>query len=367
MNKKAFIATEQSYYDKLGLKKEVEPWEDGLRTNGKEGSFEWWYFDAEFEDGTKVVPIFYTKRMFDLKGPSNPSVSFEVTFPDGRKIEKLTSLGAGTEIDASKDKCDVKIGESSAKYVDGKYEVHYVDREDDIEYHCIMTPKSPMWRPGTGIHYMGKHQEHYYAWVAPMPTADVEAELHYKGETYKYHGNGYHDHDWGDIAMNEIFNHWYWCRAKLGPYTIVTSDIIAEKAYDYGRIVHFLAIKDDKIIAEDGNKVTVKREDTVIHPVTKKFVDNKLIFTYEDDEKTITFECDRERDMAASSLLDSADLPPAKLALAKKMGINPTYMRIIGTAKLTIDNKGGETEHYEKEALWEQMFFGSNRDPIIGE
>ena len=93
MSKKAFIASEQSYYDKLGLKKNVEPWEDALRTDGKEGSFEWWYFDAEYTNGTKVVAIFYTKKLFDIAGPANPSISFEVTFPDGKQIQKLTSLG----------------------------------------------------------------------------------------------------------------------------------------------------------------------------------------------------------------------------------------------------------------------------------
>ncbi len=367
MSKKAFIASEQSYYDKLGLKKNVEPWEDALRTDGKEGSFEWWYFDAEYTNGTKVVAIFYTKKLFDIAGPANPSISFEVTFPDGRQIQKLTSLGEGIVIDASKEKCDLRIGDSSVKFVDGKYELHYVDHEDGVDYRCVMTPKCPMWRPGTGMHYMGEHQEHSYAWLVPLPTADVEGELRVKGEIYQLHGSGYHDHDWGDIAMNEIFNHWYWCRASIGPYTIVTSDIIAEKAYDYSRMIHFLAVKGDKIIADDSSKVVVKRENTVIHPETGKFIDNKISFIYTDDEQTVTLECNREKDMFVAKLLDFVDMTPEMRAATQQMGINPTYMRMIGTSKIIVEKKNGETESYEKEALWEQMFFGGNRDAIIGE
>ena len=35
------------HYQKMGLKKgEVEIWEDGLRTDGSKGSYEWWYFDS---------------------------------------------------------------------------------------------------------------------------------------------------------------------------------------------------------------------------------------------------------------------------------------------------------------------------------
>ena len=33
----------------------VQKWEDGLRTSGKNGELEWWYFDAKFNDGSLFV------------------------------------------------------------------------------------------------------------------------------------------------------------------------------------------------------------------------------------------------------------------------------------------------------------------------
>jgi predicted secreted hydrolase len=42
-------------YRRLGLERDsVAAWEDGLRTDTKPGSYEWWYFDAHLEDGAKV-------------------------------------------------------------------------------------------------------------------------------------------------------------------------------------------------------------------------------------------------------------------------------------------------------------------------
>lgn len=366
MRKKAFIATDKQYYEKLGLSKQTEPWEDAIRTDGKEGSFEWWYFDAEYESGIKVVVIFYTKKLFDITGPANPTISFEVTFPDGRKIQKMTCEGEGKMIEASRDVCNFKIGDSTVRYDNGDYHIHYVDKEDGVDYRCTMKPSCPMWRPGTGMHYLGENQEHSYAWVVPMPTAKVSGTLTVKDQSYQLIGNGYHDHDWGDIAMSEIFNHWYWCRASIGPYTIVTSDIIAEQQFDYCRMIHFLAVKGDEIIADDAEKVVVKRENTIIHPETGKFIDSKVSFIYTDDEQRITLTCTRERDMFVAKLLDYVDLKPEMKAAAQAAGINPTYLRMMGTSKIVVEKHTGEVECYEKEALWEQMFFGNNRDAIIG-
>ncbi|MBQ8425407.1 MAG: hypothetical protein IJX17_05245, partial [Clostridia bacterium] len=45
---------------KMGLNKnEVEIWEDGMRTDGSKGTYEWWYFDSHYPDGTILVIFFF--------------------------------------------------------------------------------------------------------------------------------------------------------------------------------------------------------------------------------------------------------------------------------------------------------------------
>jgi hypothetical protein len=46
-------------YERIGIKPDqVLPWEDGARTDGSAGTYEWWYFDAHLGDGAKLVVVF---------------------------------------------------------------------------------------------------------------------------------------------------------------------------------------------------------------------------------------------------------------------------------------------------------------------
>jgi hypothetical protein len=35
----------------------------------------------------------------------------------------------------------------------------------------------------------------------------------------------------------ELFNHWYWSRAEIGPYNVIASEMIAEKKNNESTIV----------------------------------------------------------------------------------------------------------------------------------
>jgi hypothetical protein len=74
------------HYEKMGLKRgEVELWEDGSRVDGSRGSYEWWYYDSHYPDGTVLVIFFYSKNPINVGGGVKPMATMELTFPDGRK------------------------------------------------------------------------------------------------------------------------------------------------------------------------------------------------------------------------------------------------------------------------------------------
>lgn len=365
MSDKVTLANRKEDYQRLGITKKPATWEDGMRTNGQAGTFEWWYFDAEYTDGSKVVVVFYTKDGFDIKGEACPSIRFELTLPDGGSITKLLSEKKGSTIRASKEKCDVKIDRSSVQYSNGQYLIHFVD--DEIDYRCTMKSILPMWRPKTGYMYFGEKQEDFFAWFVAQPSAKLEAVLTLNGERRELVGNGYHDHNWGNVEMNKVINHWYWCRANVGPYTVISCDIIAEKKYGYKRSPIIMIAKDGEILEDQEEHTKIERKDTINHPFTKKIMDNKLKFTQSSGQNTsYQIEYHRKDDLVASSLLAGMKLSlPLKIAI-KVLKINPTYVRCIGTVTLTV-NKNGEEEVYEQEALWEQMFFAKNKHAIIHE
>lgn len=363
MSKKAFLAKSNCNYKQLGITKKTAIWEDGMRSSGGEKTYEWWYFDAEYSNGTKVVVIFFTKAGFDVRGPANPTASIEVTFSNGKTIQKHISEDKGQKIRASRESCDVKICRSSIKYSDGNYLIHFA--EGEVEYNCIMKPKLPMWRPGTGHWYYGKKQKYYFAWFVGLPSAFVSATLKVEDETFDLNGNGYHDHNWGNVHMGRLMNHWYWCRANIGNYTIIACDIITEKKYGYTRLPVFMVSKYGIIIDDNEEKTVVERYGTEYHPITKKFIDNNLIFIHQLESKTsYTIEFKRKQDILTVNMFHNTGISSIKKFVAKVLKINPTYLRCIGEVKLTVQ-KDGKKEVFEKKGLWEQMFFGGNKDAII--
>ncbi|MGE7837391.1 hypothetical protein [Viridibacillus arvi] len=365
MKKNGHLANQKEDYKRLGITKEPAIWEDGMRTDGQSGSYEWWYFDAEYTDGTKVVVVFYTKDGFDIKGEACPTIRFELTLPDGKNITKLISETKGSTIRASKEKCDVKIDRSSIQYLNGKYLIHFVD--DDIEYRCTMKPILPMWRPKTGHIFFGEKQEDFFAWFVAQPSADLEAVMTVNGQQCKLVGNGYHDHNWGNAEINNLINHWYWCRANVGPYTIISCDIITSKKYGYRRLPVIMIAKDGEILEDREEYTVIERKDTIEHLFTKKFMDNKLKFIQSSGSNTsYEIEYHRKEDIDESSLLDGMELSFLKRIAVKLLKVNPTYIRSVGTVTLTV-NENGKHEVYKQEGMWEQMFFDNNKKAIIKE
>ena len=349
-------------YEKLGIKEgETAIWEDGMRTDGKSGSYEWWYVDMELNDGITVVAAFYTTSGFDISGPSNPNVKLTITYPDGTEVKRSVNEPEGTLINASKEKGDVSVGDSYLKYVDGDYQLYFND--GSVEFSAFMKSTLPMWRPDTGYSYFDDKKENFMAWFVAQPSSDITANLTVDGVTKELKGTGYHDHNWGNISMDKIINHWYWGRAKVGEYNIIASDIISKEETGFTQISQFMLAKDGVIFEFDQSKTVVIRGDTIQHPVTGKFYDNSLTYIQESDDGTVyKVEFIREKDIAVDSLLSSLSF--AKRTMAKMMGANPTYIRTLGKVILTIE-KDGKVQVIEQEGLWEQMFFGNNKKAYI--
>ncbi|MGO4185256.1 hypothetical protein AB4Z17_29230 [Paenibacillus sp. TAF43_2] len=259
MNKSVTLAHKIEDYKRIGITKEPAVWEDGMRTDGQAGSYEWWYFDAEYTDGTKIVVVFYTKNEFDVKGDACPTIRFDLTLPDGRHISKKISEEKGSAIRASKQKCDVKIDRSS----------------------------------------------------------------------------------------------------------VISCDIISDKKYKYTRQPIIMIAKNGVILEDREEFMMIERQETINHPFTKKFMDNKLKFNQTSGKnKTYQIEYHRKGDIVADSLLSGMKLSFPQRIAVKLLRMNPTYVRCIGTVTLTV-RENGKQEVYEQEGLWEQMFFAKNKEAII--
>jgi hypothetical protein len=116
------------HYKKLGIQRgNVAVWEDGTRTGaGEKGTYEWWYFDAHLEDGTSLVVVFYTKPMMSPESAADPHVTFRLIVPGEQEYSAVLRPERGT-FSASKERCDVRIGDCYFRGDLHTYEIYYRD------------------------------------------------------------------------------------------------------------------------------------------------------------------------------------------------------------------------------------------------
>jgi len=348
-NKKlAYIASSDEDYLKLNLKKnKVEPWEDAMRTNGESGSYEWWYSDFIFSDGTTVAVAFYSKFLFDTYGSSLPLVTINIVYPDGREVSEQDFSEYGKKIDASTSIAEVHVKSSYLTYEEGNYHLYY--SKDNITFDAIMVSELPMWRPETGHIYFGD-EGNYFAWLPAQASSTVTATLEENGIKKELTGTGYHDHNWGNSPIHENINNWYWGRAKAGKYTIIFSDIIAEEKYDYERVPIMMVAKGDKILKLNGS-IEVERSSLLTDKTTEKSYANRLRFTQKDENgRTYTIESSRKKDII---FVDMNSLPI-------ETGNRPTYLRSLSDISLIITEINGSKEEYKGLGIIEQMSFNDS-------
>jgi hypothetical protein len=344
-------------YTAIGIEpRAIKPWEDGLRTGGVPGTFEWWYFDAHLDDGAKLVVVFTTKEFTAIDKPLAPTVRIDLTLPDGTTVEKLAELDPKT-FSAATDTCDVRIGENV--FVGDLHTYTVLARVDEVRVDVTLTGQVPAWRPETGYWYFGEQDEHYFAWLPSVPQGLVEATYSVGEHTSTTTGVGYHDHNWGDTMMPKLMHHWYWARGAAGPYSVIASYITAEKAYGYSELPVFMLARDAELIADDNTKVSFEELGPYVDQTTGKPVGNVTRYTYTDGDERYVVTFTRHSDLTTARMVD--DLKGPQKVAARLTGFDGAYLRFAG--ELRVERYLGDelVENHADDALWELMYFGKAR------
>jgi len=337
----ALIGDQPRHFDRLGLTEGViAGWEDGLRTAAADGTFEWWYFDAHLDDGSTVTVEFHTKPPYvSPKAPLAPFVLVTRTDAAGERTD-WTHVGAPEDFTAAERDCDVVIGANTFRRdVDG-YRIHV--EIDDLRADFTLRIEVPPWRPATGHAFFGTDEEHYIAWLPMVPRGAVEAAMTVAGNTQHHVGTGYHDHNWGNVAPRKVLDHWYWGRARVGDYTVVTLMFVSHDRFAKAPLPAVMVAKGDAIVASavGADHVSFTGGQVVTHAETQVPVDKRLEYRVKegDDSFTVTFE--HRRDV---STLD--------------FGTAGAYLRFIGD--VTVEHRNGDdVSTASGQTLWELLYFG---------
>jgi hypothetical protein len=357
-------ADDDADYARLGIdRKMVAPWEDGQRESTAKGHFEWWYFDAHLDDGATVVVGFYTKPSISPDAELTPLITINLTLPDGRIIDKAYR-GRPDDFVASKDGCDITIGAN--RFVGDLHRYRIDAAIDDVTVSIDLVADVPSWRPKSGHMYYATSKdapEELFAWLVAVPQGRVTIDYQVGDVRMKGTGIGYHDHNWGDAPMMKLLHDWYWARAKVGPYCIVTSYVTAQKDYAYAPQTVFFLAKDGKIVAEDERKTTFATDRVSIDRESDKPVADITRYTYVDGDTRYVVTFKRERTILRQMFADH--LPLAKRTLAKLAGVKPAYLRFTG--KVSVEKFEGDrlVEQFSDPGIWELMYLGHSRPPAV--
>jgi len=290
-----------------------------------------------------------------------PHVDIEYDHPDGTSYKKQTFF----EIDqfsASKDSCDVKMGNNYFRGDLKKYEIYIKD--ENIVLDLKITSQTESWRSGTGHQFFDDEKKIFGAWLVAVPQGYVDAKIIYKGNDKSGEGSCYHDHNWGTVDMLAVRNHWYWARAEMGPYTMVLADMVGEKQFNYASTQNIFIAKGGKTIADDRDKLEVYRSNPIIQKEFGKPVSDNLKFVYgsNKDERQYVFTFRKDHNITALDVLEKS----IKNHILRKMaqwylGKESAYYRMIGEVTMEVFEKGNLIEEYVSDkAIWECMYFGNS-------
>jgi len=200
----------------------LDPVEDGAHRLPSDKFFEWWYFDAHFDNGYQLAVALHTSLFNVISRPA--VIAIHLYGPDGWKVVEVATFKP-SEVRNAFGRCDVGLGSSRVWDAGDHYGV-YVEQgaiRVSLKYHREVEGL----QIGTGVLYAAPASEQSFHWIIPLPRASVSGWLQVDGERMDVSGIGYHDHNWGNLDLGDIFQRWTWGRGVAGEYTLVFGDLLA--------------------------------------------------------------------------------------------------------------------------------------------
>jgi hypothetical protein len=358
----AAAADTDADFERLGiLRGDIRAWEDGARTDGRAGTYEWWYFDAHLDDGATLVVVFLTKRDLNTPGgPLEPTIMLNLDLSDGtsRQLRQTFSAAAWS---AAGDHADVRIG--SHRFTGDLHTYRITAALEDVSVDVTLTGQVPPWRPGTGVTRFGPDRDLEFCWLPSVPQGHVAVDYTVAGTSHTTTGIGYHDHNWGNVAMMKILHDWYWARGQAGPYSVIASFLTAHENYGYAPLPVFMLAKDGQIIADDSGKVAFSTENVHTDEVTGKPVADITRYTYQDGPERFVVTFTRAEDLVRQNMIDQVH--GLKRLGAHLVRFDGSYLRFAGDVHVEHSRDGHLVDEAHDRGIWELMYFGHARPPAF--
>ncbi|WP_223628974.1 hydroxyneurosporene dehydrogenase [Microbacterium sp. EST19A] len=354
---KGRFANRDEDYQRLGISRDdVATWEDGARTDGRRGTYEWWHFDAHLEGGAKLVVTFLTKDFSAPDKPLSPMIRLNLDLPDGRSFRVIRAYRA-EDYSSRRDGADVRIGRNTFTGDLDHYEIHV--EIDDLQIDVTLDAEIRPWRPHTGCLVFDEVRDLEFSWLPAVPLGTVGGSYEIDGVRHAAIGVGHHDHNWGNVGMESIINDWYRATGQAGPYTVIASYITSHGKYGYEPVPVFMLAKDGEIVADDASLTRFRASKAYFDARTGKPVAAVTTYFHGDYADRYVVAFTKSRDLVADTFIER--MKGLRRLTARLKQRDGAYHRFVGD--VTVERWQGTTlvEKFANEASWELMYFGQPR------
>ena len=257
LNERAFVNSQPKI---TGFNPEdIELIDDAFHNYKDFNCVEWWYFDANLDDGYSIQIILYVFVIFNYK----IAITAYKIFKDGvlvcnkekfyLKNDFYISIKNPIFIVDEKTVMRGYINKSTGEWV---YDLSLEIDDSSIDLQFIGKSKGFKGKLNIG------------SWAVILPNANVSGKIKVKNIESDVCGYGYHDHNW-DMKLRVLINFgWYWGRIIFSNYSIVYY-VIMNTRFSYSQMV--------LVLSNASSYIAIKPEDMAFIPKDFQFENNRLI------------------------------------------------------------------------------------------
>ncbi|VVB73341.1 Uncharacterised protein [uncultured archaeon] len=291
--------------------------------------FEWWYFDAQFEECSVAVAMHATN--VSNPGSRRPHIEANLFCPNG--TTRIVKEYDPASFSASNETCDVSIAGNRAQGNLSDY--HLTVDEGGLGMDLWFDSTVPSWRPGTGAIRFGDGTDQF-SWFVAVPRASVNGTLTINGTRFNVSGIGYHDHNWGNVPLFTEISEWYWGRVYSGNLTLIYADISLDGKYDQTVVSPMMVAVGDRIVS-DGSGFSLLPSGFIPDSATGNRRPSRISLVLNESHATGRI------DMDVLNVTDGRDLTEGRSGIERSvihlLVGHPTYYRFLSYAagNLVID------------------------------
>lgn len=306
--KQGHLLDDDASFKQLKIERDgPQAWEDGLRLSRPfvPGAYEWWYADAHFSNGY-FCSVAHNVEI-NAVGEACAFIRLDIA-KDGKKLSEQKIPVNSKDLQFAGTYCDVQMGRHFFRSAEEDLDHYHIYVDPDFAggfgIDLTLERTIPSYRPGTGRWDVdGKH----FSWFCAVPGGRVTGHLFIDGHAIEVDGNGYHDHNWGNVPMDQILSGWLWGRAQVGATTVVAASVrFCSEAGGRETPLLYVAQGNSILVNAFNDAVTCLEGVKIPHPDTGKPTSSDCIYLVDTSDLTASVRFDGQRGVIAAYQFESS-------------------------------------------------------------